>query len=101
MKRTYLKVLFLLSLFVSSCTDGTKKYLGSHTINVPLYVKNYDFSKKTYLFGLQTSPEVHYLEIYTSKIEFYRTEDGKLSGKFTFTHPENDRSQIYAHKIKN
>jgi len=99
MKNISLLSVLSLVLFISSCTDETKKFIGKHTINIPLLIRNYDFSKKVMVGGELTNPEVHYIELFTSNLEFYRTDDGKLSGQLKYIHPESDQYKIYAHEI--
>ena len=89
----------LITVLLLGCSDSTKKFIGKHTINIPLLIKTYDFSKKIMVGGEQTNPEVHYIELYTSSVEFYRTDEGKLSGQFKYVRPENDKYKIYAHEL--
>ncbi|MEO8761343.1 MAG: hypothetical protein ABI448_10655 [Bacteroidia bacterium] len=89
----------LFSVLFNSCGDSSNKYIGKHTINIPLVIKNYDFTKKIVSFGLSSSPEVHYIDVFTSSIEFYKTDAGTLSGQFKYVRPEDDRSKIYAHPL--
>ncbi len=85
---------FILS--VTGCSDGTKKYIGKHTINLPLYTVNYDTTISIREFGNIVHPEMHYYDLYTSTIDIYKVEGSKLTGQFKYVF--SDRGKLFSFK---
>lgn len=80
--------LFATGLFIASCSDGTKKFTGKHTISLPLYTTKYDTTVNIREPGMTVHPKIHYYDLYTSTVDIYKTDDNKLEGKIKYVYPD-------------
>jgi len=79
--------LFATGLFIASCSDGTQKFVGKHTLSLPLYTTKHDTSISIREFGNIVHPQIHYYDVYTSTIDIYKMGD-KLEGKLKYVYPD-------------
>lgn len=88
---------FILS--VTSCSDGSNKFIGKHTISIPLYTTKNDTSVDILEYGSIVHPKVNYYDLYTTKIDIYKTGDN-LEGKLNHVYPESGKWFVTESKIK-
>jgi hypothetical protein len=89
-------VLIIGIIFTTSCSDGTEKFIGKHSLNLPLYTTKYDTTVNIKEFGTVVHPEIHFYDLYSSTLDIYKTAEKKLEGKFRYVFP--DKGKWYAEK---
>lgn len=104
-KRTLYKTVILqliiagFILFIIGCSEGKEKFIGKHTIGLPIYTTKYDTTINIREFGNIAHPEINYYDLYTSTIDIYKTDGNKLEGKLKYVYPDagkwyNEKSTI-------